>query len=486
MFLVSLIYNNTTPMADNSRFSENEDLQELLSLYERLRSGKGAGFLSEESFERIIDHFDDQDAIPKAMEAVEIGILQFPYSSTLLVKKADLLIASRQYKRALSLLEKAEILDKNDIDIYILRTDAYLALDMQEKAVALLEEAIHQFEGDDRIDLLFELADVYDDYEAFEKIFDCLKLILEYDPNNEEALYKICFWTDFTGRNEESIRLHLQIIEDYPYNDLAWFNLAAAYQGLKLFEKAIDAYKYAIVINEKFDYAYRNMADAQMRLHRYKEAIESLEKVIELSRPEDLIYQAIGYCYEKIRNFAQARFYYRKASHLNPDNARLYIKVAATYMKENKYLQAVKYLDMALRIKRLDPEFNLIMGECYMKLGKHKDAVHFFLTVVQAKPKNIKGWEALVRSLFEAGQFTEAEKQLHHAKLKLGDKPILSFYESAVLLALGKTKQGFELLEKTIDAHPKQLKLFLKLYPSSVKFPQVVELLLKSKRRRHL
>jgi tetratricopeptide (TPR) repeat protein len=218
-------------MAENPRFSENEDLQELLSVYEQMRSGRGTGFLSEESFERIIDHFDDQDALPKAMEAAEMGILQFPYSSSLLVKKADLLIASRQYKKALSLLDKAEILDKNDIDIYILRTDAYLALDMQEKAVALLEEAIQQFDGDDRIDLLFELADVYDDYEAFEKIFDCLKLILEYDPNNEEALYKVCFWTDFTGRNEESIRLHLKIIEEYPYNDLAWFNLAAAYQG---------------------------------------------------------------------------------------------------------------------------------------------------------------------------------------------------------------------------------------------------------------
>lgn len=473
-------------MAENPRFSENEDLQELLVVYERMRSGKGTGFLSEESFERIVDHFDDQDALPKAMEAVEIGILQFPYSSTLLVKKADLLIASRQYKRALSLLEKAEILDKNDIDIYILRTDAYLALDMQEKAVALLEDAIQQFEGDDRIDLLFELADVYDDYEAFEKIFDCLKLILEYDPNNEEALYKICFWTDFTGRNEESIRLHLKIIEEYPYNDLAWFNLAAAYQGLKLFEKAIDAYQYAIAINEKFDYAYRNMADAQMRLHRYKEAIESLEKVIELARPEDLIYQAIGYCYEKIRNFAQARFYYRKASHLNPDNARLYIKVAATYMKENKYAQAVKYLDMALRIKRLDPEFNLIMGECNMKLGKFKDAVHYFLTVVQSKPRNVKGWEALIRSLFEAGQFSEAEKQIQQARLRIGDKPVFDYYESAVLLAEGKTSRGFTLLEKTIEAFPKQLKLFLKMYPSAVKYSQVVEMLLKSKRRKHL
>ena len=64
---------------------------------------------------------------------------------------------------------------------------------------------------------------------------------------------------------------------------MAWFNLGAAYQGLKLYEKAIDAYLYAVTIDEKFDYAYRNMGDAYLRLRKFKEAIEVLEKVLELT-----------------------------------------------------------------------------------------------------------------------------------------------------------------------------------------------------------
>jgi tetratricopeptide (TPR) repeat protein len=473
-------------MNGEPRLPDNDDLQELLIVYERIRSGKGTAFLSEESFERIIDHFDEADALSKAMEAAKMGVLQFPYSSTLLLKKADLLIADRQYQQALDDLDLAEILDPNEIDIYILRTDAYLALDMQEMAVEILELAIQRFEGDERIDLLFELADVYDDYEAFEKLFDCLSLILEYDPNNQEALYKICFWTDFTGRNEESIQIHIKIIDEYPYNDLAWFNLAAAYQGLRLYEKSIDAYKYAIVINEKFDYAYRNMADAQMRLHQYREAIESLDRVIELSRPEDLIYQAMGLCYEKLRNPSQARFYYRKASHLNPDNARIYLKIASTYSKEAKYAQAVKYLEMGLTIKRLDPEFNLLMGETLVKLGRVRDAVHYFLSAVQAKPRNIKGWEALIRTLFISRQFAEAYRHLREATVKLGVRPVLIYYESAILISSGKSKEGFLLLEKALELNHRTLKKFLKIFPAAVKHPQVVELILKYKRRKRL
>jgi tetratricopeptide (TPR) repeat protein len=242
-------------MRENPYRQDNEEIRELLKQYQRFKTGRSHSFLDEDSFEKIIDYFDENEELANALEAAEFAGEQYPYSSMLMLKKADLLIATRRYRDALEILDHAELLDSSNINLYILRTDAYLALDQQEKAVELLENALILFEGEEKVELLFELADVYDDYEEFDKIFDCLKLILEQEPNNEEALYKICFWTDFTGRNEESIKLHQQIIDEYPYNELAWFNLAAAYQGIKLYEKSIDAYKYAVTIDEKFDYA---------------------------------------------------------------------------------------------------------------------------------------------------------------------------------------------------------------------------------------
>jgi tetratricopeptide (TPR) repeat protein len=473
-------------MSKNPYHEEHEDIREILKQYENLKAGRTHNFLYEESFERIIDHFDDMDDLARALEAVEVGIEQFPYSSTLIVKKADLLIATRKYQEALDLLEQASLLDSADIDIYILKTDAYLAMDQQEKAVQLLEDALQLFEGEERVNLLFELADVYDDYEEFDKIFDCLKLILEHDPNNEEALYKICFWTDFTGRNEESIRLHLGIIEEYPYNELAWFNLAASYQGLKLYEKSIDAYKYALVINEKFDYAYRNMADAFIRLRKYRDAIEALEKVIELARPEDVIYEAIGHCYDRLKNYAQARFYYRKASHLNQEDAKLYYKVACTYMNEHNWSQALKYLESATRINRVQPEFNLAMGECYLKTGKLKEAINYFTLVVQYRPRNTSGWESLIRCLYNAGYFEEAELQVDHAEKKAGEKPIFMFYRSAILFARGRSKEALIHLESAMMRSPKMLKKFIEINPVILQNQAVVDLIASFKRKRSI
>src|SRR6476661_6675707 len=103
---------------------DKEELRELLRQFENLKNGRQHAFLEEDSFERIIDYFDEKDELSKAMEAADIGIEQFPYSSVLMIKKADLLLASRKYWEALEILEQAELFDSNDINLFILKTDA--------------------------------------------------------------------------------------------------------------------------------------------------------------------------------------------------------------------------------------------------------------------------------------------------------------------------------------------------------------------------
>jgi tetratricopeptide (TPR) repeat protein len=465
-------------------YHDKETIKELLRQYENLRRGRAGNFLEEEAFEKVIDHYYDLEELLKAMEAAEMGINYFPFSAPLQIRRADIFIAQRKYEEALEVLEGAELLDATDINLYILKTDVYLALDQQEKAVQILEYAVGQFEGEEKIELLFALADVYDDYEEFEKVFDCLLHILSEDPTNEEALYKICFWTDFTGRNEESIRLHLSIIEEHPFSELAWFNLATAYQGLKLYEKAIDAYQYALAIDEKFDYAYRNMGDAYIRLRKYKEAIEVLQKVLELSQPEEVIYEAIGYCYDRLKNYAQARFHYRKASHLNAENSKTFYKIALTYFNEGQWASATKPLETALKLNRLQADYNLLMGECKLKLGQLKEAIQYFSTVVRIKPKNKGGWEALIRCLYGAGYHTEALEQVQAALEHTGGKPLFVYYLSAVLLALGKSKEALLQLESAIELAPRLLNKFVALNPSVLQNTQVVEVIARNKRSR--
>jgi tetratricopeptide (TPR) repeat protein len=470
---------NTNPYRQN-----REELRELLHQYDNMKSGRTHSFIEEDSFEIIIDYFDEREELVNAIEAAGFAIELYPYSANLLLKKADLLIASKKFREALCFLQQAELLDTTDTNLYILKTDAYLALDKQEKAATVLEAAINLFEGDEKIELLYELSDVYDDYEHFDKVFDCLQLILELNPNEEEALHKICFWTDFTGRNEEGIRIHQKIIEEYPFNELAWFNLGSAYQGIKLYEKAIDAYLYAVAIDEKFDYAYRNMGDAYLRLRKYKEAIEVLRKALELARPEEVIYEAIAHCYDKLNNYVQARLHYRKATHLNPDNSQLFFKIACTYMNEFAWASAIKNLQTAMLIYKMQPEYNLALGQCYMEIGNTESAIQYFGSVVKHRPKNSNGWLELLKCLYKAAYFEQGAEYVDHALFNTNDKPVFFIYKCAFLLSLGKSKEAMLQLELGLAKNPKLIKKLIELNPTVLQNQQVIDVVVRFKNKK--
>ncbi|MFM7671215.1 MAG: tetratricopeptide repeat protein [Bacteroidota bacterium] len=467
------------------QFSEDkENIQDLLQLYEQMRLGRGRGYLEEESFERIILHFQDQEEFKPALEAAQWALERFPYSSLLKIKMADVLIQLRRYREAKVVLKEAALLDNRDINLYILQVEIHLALEEPLLANAVHEEALALFEGEERVELLFELADVFDDYEEYERVFQCIRDVLLSDPTNEEALYKICFWTDFTGQNEESIRLHRSILDDYPYSELAWFNLGAAYQGLKLYEKAIDAYQYAIAIEEKFDYAYRNMGDALIRLRRFKEALEALLRVTELTKAEDVIFEAMGFCYERLRQPAQARSQYRKAVHLRPDDGQLHYKIAVTYHAEGQWEKAIRQIESVLKRFPRQPDFNKLAGECHARLGQWQQAIDHLALVVRSRPKTTASWDALIKCLFEAGDYPEALKQSSHAFTATGEKPLFLFYQSAACYGLSRQAEGLDWLEKAMAQAPKLLKRFMEVFPVALQNRAVVDLLAKHKRRR--
>ena len=78
-------------MKENPYRQDRDEMKELLLQYNNFKSGKKFSFIEEDSFERIIDYFDETDDIPSAVEAVNYAVEQFPYSASLHIKKADLL-----------------------------------------------------------------------------------------------------------------------------------------------------------------------------------------------------------------------------------------------------------------------------------------------------------------------------------------------------------------------------------------------------------
>jgi len=169
---------------------------------------------------------------------------------------------------------------------------------------------------------------------------------------------------------------------------------------------------------------------------------------------------------------------------MNPDDSKLFYKIALTYINEGQWSSALKPLEQAMRMHRHIPEYNLAMGECYMQLEKFREAIQHFSIVVRIRPKNVGGWDALIRCLYKAGYYEEAARQCLAAKQATENKPVFSYLYSSVLFAAGKTKEALFHLEDGLSRAPKLVKKFIEINPSILQNNNVVDLLARYKKKK--
>jgi tetratricopeptide (TPR) repeat protein len=126
------------------------------------------------------------------------------------------------------------------------------------------------------------------------------------------------------------------------------------------------------------------------------------------------------------------------------------------------------------------------MGESKLQLNLFKEAVQYFSAVVQLRPRNAGGWEALIRCLYKTEYFEEALKQAQAAIDATNGKPLFFFYKAAILLGLGKTKEAILQLEISMGKDPRLLKKFIELNPSVLQNQLVVDVVARFKRNKSI
>ena len=183
----------------------NEDARELVQRFENMLSSNGSLFFDESSFEQLIDYYEANDKIEIAFEVVELATRQYPYSSGFLVKKAQLLFGLKKIDEAHDVLDQAMLYDPRDLDIFLLKADIHVWLSEHRAAICILKNALEIISPDEMEDIYLEIADVYEDWEKYDRVIEYLQKVLIINANNGEALGRLWFCVELTETYRESI-----------------------------------------------------------------------------------------------------------------------------------------------------------------------------------------------------------------------------------------------------------------------------------------
>lgn len=437
-------------MSDRDFDEYQEDVSQLIAHYEEMEKGDSQFFFEESSFEQIIEYYEDKQKNDKAVKVVDLAILQYPFSSYFLIKKAQFLFDNKQFNQALELLDKAEIYDPQDIQIYLLRSDIYVWMEDFKKAIATINNAIRIADEEDVVDMYLELADIYEEWEKYDKVFASLKKTLLLDPTNEEALNRMWFCTEFTEKYAEGIKFHKRIIDKEPYCYLAWYNLAHAYAGLGLFEKAVDAFEFVIAINEKYEHAHKDCGDVLVKMKDYARAIGFYKEAINLSKPSKELYYCVGQCYEYLKAHTKAREYYRKAIIVDPNFHEAFYRIGINYRLESKWANALSSYKRAHKLSGSNAEYLLALGEAYWENEDTDRAIESYQNALELKSTDKEVWVKLAKFYFEAGLFRKALDTLNDAANRFEDAADLYYIRSAMFYLIGNKHEAYLTLESAL------------------------------------
>jgi len=436
--------------------SQNNDMYEeqepncvaLAELFEKMIYQDSFVFFEEDYLVDLVDYYEDCGKIKHLEQVIDYGLQHYPFSCYFCVKKAQSVYENTEnFELTYQWLDKALLLEPNNIDALLLRCDILCFDEKHYIAISLIEERLLENENvEELIDLYLQLSDIYEDMNDFEKVYIQLCKAVTIDPNNVEALDKLWFSVEISQNYAQSIDFHKIMIDEFPNSFLLWNNLGNGYKGLKQYNKAIFTLKIALALNETFFPAYIDIAECYFALKKYEKALEYYILFEELvPETSDNLY-TLGLCHEKLKQYRKALQYYRKSVFYDPNFKLSFYRIGLICHHLGKYKNALSALYRTIRLDNENTLFYLAIGDVHLSMEEYASAQIMYKLAIDMRPKNKKAWQKLAKCYFLQQDFYEVEEICQKAKTLLPKHKLFDIIRIAALIKLGSIKEATDVI----------------------------------------
>ena len=419
----------------------NQGLVSLVTEYEAMAQTGSVASLRERDFQKLIDYYEGEHLLDRALEVVNHAIGSYSYSIDFYVKKALLLLHSAQEDLAFLTIEHCFSLSPADPTIFILKARALVQLNFCDQAMLVLDDIRDHSTNTIRSAILVVEALIYQREEQYERMFYALKAALEEDPKNKEALAKLWTCIELTKQYESSISLHELIIDADPYNSLAWYNLGHVHAYLGNYNDAIEAYEYAFITDETFECAHRDCAELCFELKMYPKALDFYLQMLEIFNADSDLFLRIGQCYLNLGHPQKAITYFQQSIKIDPLNDEAFYALGTCHLKNGDAKRAIRVFEKAIRIEDEREEYYAGLGEAFFQAESYLDAESAFKTAIAIAPEDSTYWIHYATLLLEIDRTEEAITVLEDAEEHAVGIELL-YCRVACLFKLGKRHEA--------------------------------------------
>jgi tetratricopeptide (TPR) repeat protein len=460
------------------------NLIEIVHRYKQMLRNDINCFFDVHEFEYIIDYFAQHNDLNNARKASEIGIKQHPCSTSLKLKKAQVLIDKGDAIHAITIINELELIETDNYEIYLAKGLALNMLSKHNEAAKYFNLAIHH-NTDCQSDLYYSIALSYENVNEFNTAIEYLEKAIELDSRNLSVLYELAYCFDRLDYYTDCIYYYNQYLDIDPFSEVVWFNLGGVFIRLEEYMKAIDAYDFATALNDNYALAYFNKANAYANFGNFEKAIDVYNEYLffEENNLEALCY--IGECYERIGNLDKATELYQKVLKFDSEYSDALYGLGIVNSMNNNFTESINYIHKAISIKPDNAEYWYSIGNIYVKINDTSKAIEAYNKAIEFDPYDYESWLNLSEIFYNKNLLSKAIKVLEEPYENISDVAIVNYRLASYYMLRNDINRGVEFLRKGINKNYEEVKEFFKYCPDAIETKEIVELLNLYKKLNH-
>lgn len=429
--------------------NKNFDIFQLVRQFEEMIQSGNEIYLDEESLQMLMDYYVDEQELVNAGKVAREAVRQYPYNLSFRIRHIELLLQTRELDLAMSSVEDALLIAPYDFEVKLLKARVMIGQKEIDEAEELLEAMKEGADNEEISQIYFLEGLIHELLEDYEEMFESLRFSLYCNPLNEESLRKIWVAAEMINAFEESIILHNKIINEEPYSYLAWYNLGQAYSCVGNYEKALEAYEYAYLIDPKFELGYQDRGDLLFEMGRYAEALVCYNEWYQLAGPDAEQLAQIAHCYLKLGEYDKANRLFKKANRLDPYNDEVYYLLGQCHYAKEEYVSAIHQYHKAIRLENLREEYYAALGSAYCRLGEFAKSHYYYQKAEEIGPEQTYIWKKHGLFLYSIGEHDEALNVLEEGIENTMDTELM-YCKAALLVKSDRIEEAMFTLEEAL------------------------------------
>ena len=452
-------------MSRKLTYPVDDESGEIIKRYESFLEGKAPGYFDVEELEAIVDYYLRKGKTTDSSRALELGLRLHPASNELKTKRAKIYLASGETQKAMHILEPMS--QSGDYEVQLLRIEALLRLSRYKESRFVADQLVAS-ETEDIDNICLDIAFIFISQFDFDSALHFLKLGDNFFNKNIDLLYELACCYEQTSDNQKAIEIYNRIINIDSYSSEAWFNLGQVYFAEQDFSNAINAYDFALAINDNDPLTTLQKAHAHFQNAEYYEAIETYTEYAKSALDLWQVHLFIGECYERLENFDKAIENYNDSLTQLPDNYEALTGLAVCYLEKEDFEKSLTYVQLAIAADENSADAWVYMAEAFIGLNDIDNALLAYIKAITLDPNQPDTLMAIANICMDKMEYETALKYYLTAYDLDNTLEHIDLFIAVAFCKTGNHKSSKIYLKKAIEQNLDASGLFLELCPEAI------------------